>query len=87
MRDPSSESGGRRVGRIFDRRGGNLSHLSDPLGRYLLGLKQLLHGHGLVEMVFSLGDLFTRRSETTYRRAPGPLDQPHQPARSSIPRL
>jgi hypothetical protein len=63
MRDPSSESGGRCVGRIFDRRGWNLSHLSDPLGGFLLGLKQLLHGHGLVDMVLGLSDLFTGDQE------------------------
>ena len=63
MRDPSSESGGRCVGRIFDRRGWNLSHLSDPLGGSLFGFEQLLHGHGLVEMVFGLGDLFTGDQE------------------------
>src|SRR5580692_7069397 len=55
----AAESGGRRVGRVFDRRGWNLSHLSDPLGGLLFGFEQLLHGHGLVEMVFGLGDLFT----------------------------
>ena len=53
-----AESGGRRVGRIFDRRGWNLSHLSDPLGGSLFGLEQLLHGHGLVDVVLGLGDLF-----------------------------
>ena len=63
MRDPSAESGGRRVGRVFDRRGWNLSHLSDPLGGSLLGFEQLLHGHGLVDMVFGLGDLFTGDQE------------------------
>jgi hypothetical protein len=45
---------------MFDRRGGwNLSHLSDPLGGPLFGLEQLLHRHGLVEMVVGLDDLFT----------------------------
>ena len=63
MRDPSSESGGRRVGRIFDRRGRDLSALSDPLGGSLFSLEQLLHGHGLVEIVFGLGDLFTGDQE------------------------
>jgi hypothetical protein len=43
MRNLSSESGGRCVGRIVDRRGWNLSHLSDPLGSPLFGLEQLLH--------------------------------------------
>ncbi len=57
-RDPSNLSG-RRVGRIFDRRGRwNLPHLSDPLGSPLFGLEQLLHGHGLIEMVLGLSDLF-----------------------------
>jgi hypothetical protein len=46
-------------GRIFDRRGWDLSHLSDPLGGSLLGFEQSLHGHGLVEMVLGLGDLFS----------------------------
>jgi hypothetical protein len=54
----AAESGGRRVGRIFDRRGWNLSHLSDPLGGSLFGVEQLLRGHGLVDMVLGLGDLF-----------------------------
>jgi hypothetical protein len=75
MRDPSSESGGRCVGRIFDRRGWNLSHLSDPLGGFLLGLKQLLHGHGLVDMVLGLSDLFTGDQEPHIGRAPGPSAQ------------
>ena len=55
----TAESGHRRVGRIFDRRRWNLSHLSDPLGGSLFGLEQLLHGHRLVEMVLGMGDLFT----------------------------
>ena len=29
----------------------------------MFGLEQLLHGHGLVEMVFGLGDLFTSDQE------------------------
>src|SRR5580693_6792330 len=53
-----SKSGGRCVGRIVDRRRWNRSHLSDPLSGSLFGLEQLLHGHGLVEMVFGLADLF-----------------------------
>jgi len=63
MRDPSSESGGRCVRRIVDRRGWDFSHLSDPLGGPLFGFEQLLHGHELVEMVFGLGDLFTGDQE------------------------
>jgi hypothetical protein len=63
MRAPSAELGGRRVGRIFDRRGWNLLALSHPLGGSLFGLEQLLHGHGLVEIVFGLGDLFTGDQE------------------------
>jgi hypothetical protein len=59
----AAESGGRRVGGIFDRLGWNLSHLSDPLGGSLLGFAQLLHGHRLVEMVFGLSDLFTGDQE------------------------
>src|SRR5580692_11852726 len=59
----AAESGGRRVGRIFDRRGWNLSHLSDPLGGSLFGVEQLLRGHRLVDMVFSKGDLFTGDQE------------------------
>jgi hypothetical protein len=63
MRNLSAESGGRYVGRIFDRRRWDLSNLSDPLGGSLFGLEQLLHRHGLVEMVFGLGDLFTGDQE------------------------
>jgi hypothetical protein len=36
-----------------------LSHFSDPCGGPLFALEQLLHSHGLVEMVLGLGDLFT----------------------------
>jgi hypothetical protein len=38
----------------------DLFHLSNPLGGFLLGLKQLLHGHGLVEMVLGRGDVRRR---------------------------
>jgi hypothetical protein len=63
MRDASSESGSRCVGRIFERRRWNLSHFSDPLGGSLFGFEQLLHRHRLIEMVLGLGDLFASDEE------------------------
>jgi hypothetical protein len=67
----SSQSGGRCVllprglvfGRIFDRRGWDLSHLSYSLGGSLFGFEQLPHGHRLVDVVFGLSDLFAGDQE------------------------
>jgi hypothetical protein len=50
-----SRSGTRCVGRIFDRRGRHLFSLSHPLRGSLFGLKQLLHAHRLVDVVFGAG--------------------------------
>jgi hypothetical protein len=67
----SSKSGGRCVllpresvfGRIFDRRGWDLSHLSYPLGGSLLGFEQLPNGHRMVDVVFGVSDLFAGDQE------------------------
>ena len=66
-----------RWGDFRSTRKGNLSHLSDPLGGSLFGFEQLLHGHGLIEMIFGLADLFSGDQKPHRKECIGPGFEDH----------